>query len=235
VQYAQHDMFGTEVFVEKPIKGRHLNPYDLSESLTGLNWLLDFQDRTTSKSPFDDSDMIIQTVSQHCSSSRAKELQKQIRGFFALCSDLNLSSCAEHGDFWSGNILIDGTAAFVLDWEFFKQVGNPLFDFCYFLVANARHDHKLFEEGRRDHKVFEENLFGDTNYSKTVSKLVSYFCRRKNLPPEVVWRGVPYALARSVARASIYSDTPSSRCYYFLKLMDTWFDRFSRDEHMWTT
>jgi thiamine kinase-like enzyme len=233
VQYARHNMFGTEVFVEKPLKGRHVNPYDFDESLAAVKWLFDFQDRTVSRTSFDDSDSVIRKVSQHCSPSKAKELREHIKGFFDLCTDLDISSCAEHGDFWSGNILIDATTVYVLDWEFYRKVGNPIFDFCFFLIANARHDHKLFEEGRRDHKLFEENLFGGTSYSIVVSKLVRYFCRRRKLPQEVVWRGVPYALARSVARASIYSDTPSSRCYYFLKLMDAWFNRSSRSEHLW--
>jgi thiamine kinase-like enzyme len=57
---------------------------------------------------------------------------------YLLNHSMNISP--EHGDFWHGNILFDNTnnenKISVIDWEYYRELGDPLFDFM-FLIINS--------------------------------------------------------------------------------------------------
>ena len=46
--------------------------------------------------------------------------------------------CAQHGDFWIGNIMLDRNRMIALDLEFFKREATPLSDVCHFALYYVR-------------------------------------------------------------------------------------------------
>ena len=49
----------------------------------------------------------------------------------------SLSSCAEHGDFWRGNVRLSSTRCYVIDWEDYQENGNPLFDVGFITLVEV--------------------------------------------------------------------------------------------------
>jgi SAM-dependent methyltransferase len=129
-----------QIWIEDWIVGKKLNPLKFDESQMAIDWLTNFQNETRSISMEKDYihsevDAIKNTLlqSQNLNSSG---YQRWLDDYESYIRSFNISRTAEHGDFWYGNILIDKSShkINVIDWEYFVEQGNPLFDFIFFII-----------------------------------------------------------------------------------------------------
>jgi hypothetical protein len=62
---------------------------------------------------------------------------QNLRGIISQDNCAALPYTGEHGDFWSGNIVIDQDQYRVLDWETYQPESLPLYDMLFFLATYA--------------------------------------------------------------------------------------------------
>lgn len=80
------------------------------------------------------------------------------------------SPCAMHGDFWRGNVRVEGTALRVFDWEFTEVAGNPYFDLLLNLVTLTRE-----LPGSDEGSGFERCFLRPTPYSRLLGAILGQF------------------------------------------------------------
>lgn len=124
-----------------------------------------------------------------------------------------MTKCSEHGDFSPQNILTrTGSEVAVLDWEFFRHSGNPLFDVGFFAITLA---------SKPTISAFVANMSGSVPYSQVIEKIIKMYSRRKRLSARTTLLGIPYVVLRCIIRHSIYADTASPRrVQHFRKLLE---------------
>ena len=212
-----------DFFTEKPILGRPCRPNDIADDQRAIRWLLEFQDETASGPLTEievrqEHEQLSQALRQsRLSSSLVERTLDHIEQLGHFLVEKAVPKCLEHGDFWPGNILIsDEGKVSVLDWEFHKDSGNPVFDFCFFTVRNSA-------RGRTD--VFRRNLSGLGPYSRIMRDTAAMFCAHRRLPSDVIRLGIPYVLSRCISRYSVYSNTRSPEVYRFRHLLTLWNDQ----------
>ena len=103
----------------------------------------------------------------------------------------------------------------MIDWELFKEEGNPLFDFCFFIITNC-------STGVQPEKSFYENLTGKGEYAPILRNLLIDFSRAKNLPSDLIYHAIPYVLLRCIYRHSANLENWDSARATFIKLLETW-------------
>jgi thiamine kinase-like enzyme len=124
-------------------------------------------------------------------------IEKWFNDYHMLSQKLNIVKAAQHGDFWHGNILFDPKTneLHVIDWEYYKENSNPLYDFVYFVVRTM----KLPNESPED---FRNNLLGTGQFSPALIPLIArakeYFGAEFDL--NIL---MPYALLRYVSTKSL--------------------------------
>lgn len=209
------------VFVEPTIRGAQPQPYNLSHNLKVLGWLLDFQHKTQNGYwHFEQleakvtalSDFLSQIHIDHGVRLRTRQrmelLLESLRG-------IKLPITSEHGDFFTGNILIgDNGRIYVTDWEFYEENGEPLFDFIFLIVSNS-------VKGAMP-KAFQDNFLGKGKHSPILEILLSEFAKAKGLPPKLVLQAVPYAILRCLHRAATGVDNKHLDIAFYLKLLVLW-------------
>jgi SAM-dependent methyltransferase len=231
-QYTEKSWGRFSIFTETPLLGHMCDLRNLDDNRKAIAWLMKFQEETGSD-PLKPEDatferhQIMDALSKTSLNATAIDhLALQVERFMLLLTSRGLAKCSEHGDFWPGNILISDDEVLTLDWEFYKASGNPLFDFCNFLVANSSRP-KL-------EKSFVENLSGHGSYSTIMHDLVRRYCDRYRLSTEVILLGIPYVLSRCVARYSVYSDDCSPTNYQQnIQLLDIWEQKLRNVKFSW--
>ena len=100
----------------------------------------------------------------------------------------------EHGDFTAANILIgEQGRAYVLDWEFSRERGSPLFDLCFFLLSNAM-------RGDDPERSLHDTLSGRSRYAGLWKQVLDQFCGPSNVAEESLLAYMPYAALRILVR-----------------------------------
>jgi SAM-dependent methyltransferase len=128
------------IWLENWLPGRRLNPNDLEEVGMAIEWLISFQIKNRSlkmyaKDIVNEIDFIKQSISQLHEFKR-NEYMTLLDEYVSYISGFRIYRTAEHGDFWHGNIIYDTKAhkVNVIDWEYFRETGNPFYDFVFFVL-----------------------------------------------------------------------------------------------------
>ena len=194
----------TTVFAEPAIKGILCQPYSFLHNRKVLKWLLDFQQKTQ-KGTWDFEqlaarvtmlgDFLMKTHIDINSEVRLRS-RESLELFMTSLGTVQLSKNAEHGDFFTGNILIgDDGQVYVTDWEFYQEESEPLFDFTFFILTNC------IEAGKSPDSL-QSNLLGRGKYSLILKALMSEFVQSKGLLTKLVMQAIPYTIVRCLHRAT---------------------------------
>ena len=206
------------IWLENWISGKPLDPLKSDEIKHAIDWLVDFQDKTRGAS-MTRSD--VQSEVSYIKGNLVKipdvnkpEYVKWIDDYQEYMEGLRIVKTAEHGDFWQGNILVDHSKERinVIDWQYYKESGNPFFDFIFFIVnilllggGIEEFSSNLNEGGRLSHITKEMNR-----------KINNYFGFELNL--EILIR---YVILRFIIRRQLESGPHDKTVMMFKKLINT--------------
>jgi ubiquinone/menaquinone biosynthesis C-methylase UbiE len=198
------------IWFEDWIPGRMINPASLEEAMLAVEWLFDFQNKTkTTIMTQEDVSLEIAEIRRGLSDlpmfHGVEDVEKCLSDYHMLSQKLNITKTAQHGDFFWGNIIFDPKTKqlHVIDWEYYKENSNPLYDFVFFVVMAM----KLPNDSPED---FRNNLSGHGQFSPSLRALVArakeHFGAEfdlKTLMPYAILRYVSTTLLRYVSTKSL--------------------------------
>lgn len=214
------------VFVEEMINGNSCKPYDTNQNLLAIDWLLNFQQET--QNGFCDIDYFNTFLDEQenvydlldLDRSYRLLLSQQLKDFVRLTQKTPVQACAEHGDFSLNNILIGKQKKIcVIDWECYKESGDCLFDFVFFLICSM-----VRNPGRN---VFD-SLKGEGKYAQVLKVLLNEYSNRKSLPLDLILSSIPYILFRCIYRVCLGEKGQHINVAYFCRLLQMW-SSFSKE------
>lgn len=185
------------------------------------DWLTRFQDASTSSPATVDllagaSERILQRSSARAPGSDARagvEVAERVARLHDRLSGYLTPRTAVHGDFWFGNLLVEGpgsgAVSGVVDWEGGSTRGEPLRDLCRFAVSYSLYLDRHTPTGRRvpghrglraDHRcaALRYALTGCGWYPALVRRFLSDGLSRLGLP-ESLWYDIAWAGVADVA------------------------------------
>jgi SAM-dependent methyltransferase len=128
-----------KIWMEDWIPGRNIDPLRIREAIMALDWIFNFQN--TSKKDLDLPEYLGNETSE---TKKGIDLNierdnsdylKVIDEYKSYMEKLNVGNVPEHGDYFHGNILIDNTdKLYVIDWAYYRKVGDPFFDPVFFIT-----------------------------------------------------------------------------------------------------
>jgi len=209
------------VFVEPFIKGKTFQLYNFSHNQAVLKWLLDFQNKTK-KGFWDFNQLEAKVAILNNSLSEIpinNELRLRTNGrlelFLESLRNVKLPKNSEHGDFTSINMLFgDDNQLYVTDWEFYKEEGEPLFDFILFILGCATIGG--FPQSFRD------SFYGQGKYAPILKGLISEFAKAKEIPSKLVLQAVPYIILRCINRTVFMADNKHLSTAHYITLLELW-------------
>ena len=210
------------IHIEPALKGLQLRTHNLSHNEMALQWLIGFQNET--KNGYyrhEDLDIEINELVNYLISLNLQKDIKQrfierMKIFFDCLKNNKIPITSEHGDFWSSNILIERNNIYVIDWEFYKQRGNPLFDFVFFLLSNlSRGFSETFSS-----KLTKDNIKGKGPYFKILKMMLLEYSKATNMPPEIMLQAFPYVIIRNIKRT--FENHNQIEGDHYLNVLITW-------------
>ncbi|OLD22802.1 MAG: hypothetical protein AUG16_00770 [Thaumarchaeota archaeon 13_1_20CM_2_39_20] len=188
------------IWLEDWISGRPLAYLKSDEIAAAINWLVDFQDKTRGPS-ITTNDITSEVNYIKIELMKIPDLNKLeyvrwIEDYQQFMEGLRISKVAEHGDFWQGNILIDKSVnkINVIDWDHYREDGNPFFDFIFFIInvillgGSVEEFGHYLDEGRRVASIVKkmkakvESYFGfELNLDILIRYVIIRFIIRKHL------------------------------------------------------
>ena len=207
------------IYIEPYIEGKRCQVENFNEQKKAIKWLLSFQLKTERdkwklekfKVELDELKKYLKDLLEYGEINEVSEkiLQNDLKTFYDLMGSSNLNICSEHGDFCKSNILLNRSELSILDFEYFEEIGNPVFDFCFFLIINSQ-------------KGFKKILTNNHKYSQIMKKLITFFIREKKIHKNLICYGFPYTLIRTIYRAD-----PIKKSWYhnysdLLRLLKIW-------------
>ncbi len=150
-------------YVEPYLEGIAPDATSMADQRVALLWLLNFQRQTHSGVwKRDELEHQVQRDLQ-AATPRLDELGLKAditagcRNFLAWLRDTPLARVAEHGDFWKGNLILQPPdRLYVLDWEHFRDPGEPFFDLFFFLYSHYCYG-SFFSPGRTFLRAYRRN------------------------------------------------------------------------------
>jgi len=183
-----------------------------------LTWLINFQNQT--KKGYWNNEDLENEINELDDYLLNLELQENIkmrtlgrmRVFFDSLRKVKIPVTAEHGDYCSVNILIDHNSIYVIDWEFYREDGNPLFDIIFFILMNLTLG--TFPKSIR--------INGNDQQSKIFKMLLSEYSKAMNLTTEFMLQAFPYVILRCMKRNDIIENGKQLDTQTYLKLLILW-------------
>jgi ubiquinone/menaquinone biosynthesis C-methylase UbiE len=220
-------------FREPAILGRPCSFHSKEDNKKAIHWLLRFQDETAleplseAETAQEQSEILSSLPQIYHVDLPPTKFADQLKELARILSTMRVIRCSEHGDFWPANILFSNTGGvLVLDWEFYKVSGNPLFDFCFFLINVASRPSGELS--------FSKNFLGTGDYSGILRENVRTFCSHRRVPVRSVLLGISYALLRCLGRYSVFSETCSPvLARRYSSLLTTWNDEIFNSDLAW--
>lgn len=185
-----------EVYLEPYINGRRFRKNEINNQKRAIDWLLKFQKQTDYKNHdqiFKDEHiklnkyLLFLSENNIINNSTFKKLVKDLNKFYEIIEKIKLNICSEHGDFFLGNIILSKNRLYYIDFEFFKKRGNPIFDFCFFILCNI--------------DDLKKDLENKGTCSKNMTKLIEYYIKFKNIPSDLIYYGFLYTIIRILYRS----------------------------------
>jgi hypothetical protein len=162
------------IWFEGWVPGRRLNPSSIEEAMLAIEWLFDFQNKTkTTIMTQEDISLEIAEIRKGLSnlpipSCNTANIKRWLDDYQILSQKLNIVKAAQHGDFHYMNILFDPKTKelHVIDWEYYKENSNPLYDFVCFVIRAMESPNGSIED-------FRNNLSGTTQFSPVLGALIA--------------------------------------------------------------
>jgi ubiquinone/menaquinone biosynthesis C-methylase UbiE len=189
------------IWFENWIPGRRINPASLEEAMLAVEWLFDFQNKTkTTIMTQEDVSLEIAEIRRGLSDLpmfNTVDIEKWLNDYHILSQKLNIVKSAQHGDFFWGNIIFDPKTKelHVIDWEYYKENSNPLFDFVLFVITAM----KLPNDSPED---FRNNLSGHGQLSPVILRTLIARAKEHFGSEFDLNILIPYALLRYVSMKS---------------------------------
>ena len=128
------------LWIEDWIKGHPIEPSKINEAMTTLNWLDQFQKDTSdgvmTKEFVEDTEInSIREGLIKIKNIPFNEYEIWLKEYVSYIDKHIICKTAVHGDFWYANILIESKTnnIKILDWENFREAGNPFYDYISFI------------------------------------------------------------------------------------------------------
>jgi len=184
-----------------------------------LDWLTDFQKNHVGTKIEDEYGKINEYVTKF---ANYEYISESLKNLFSGLSEKGTLSCAIHGDFWAKNIFVNVNELHLIDWEFYEGQENPVFDICFFSIANS-----IDKCGRTGHaKSFGNNFTGNGEYSPILKKNLRYYSEITGIPMHILIEGIPYTLVKVIMRHDIRLNNSWNRNFgVFTELLNTWIDK----------
>lgn len=120
------------------IPGKEIDPSNHTHLKATLEWLVEFQSQTNFRKMTEEFiegeiNLILDDIDKIDEINRNACLTI-IQNYKSYVLSQKIDITREHGDFWYANVLTNGQNIFVIDWEFYRENGDPLFDFSLFLI-----------------------------------------------------------------------------------------------------
>jgi SAM-dependent methyltransferase/thiamine kinase-like enzyme len=221
VRISKEIVDGVTVHHEPPLSGRPMDPNDPEQLRMATEWLLGFQtnnDRGTLDVDLVESE--IETCSRAVEAAslekeQAKEILDSVRRFASDLRETGIHACAEHGDFFFGNVLIDDARRVsVIDWEFYKDSGMPLFDFSFSMIACAT--------SGTNPEGLVALLDANDERGRRLRAEIEEYARKKGIPAKLVFDSIPCVILKCMARESGSEGHYHLRGDYYGSLLRTW-------------
>ena len=205
-------------WIEDWIPGKILNPLKFNEAQMAIEWLINFQNKTH-LSPITKNDIALEVNAIRRDLLQLPHLntlqyQRWLDDYESYVGSLNVDKTAEHGDFWYGNILIDSTKyeVNVIDWEYFREKGDPFYDFVFFIITAMQLPSTSAEE-------FRYNINGSGKFNPIMRKLQdrinSHFGFELNLA-----KLIPYTVLRFLIRKQLERGVHDKTVIQYNKVLD---------------
>jgi ubiquinone/menaquinone biosynthesis C-methylase UbiE len=215
------------VFIEPMIPGNHPLRLNFSHNQKVLRWLLNFQNVTKNGYwNLDDlqaemQELIIFLKKMGLANELEIKIQAKMITFIDYLEKFKIPIVSEHGDYFNGNIIINNANVYVLDWEFYKEKGNPFFDFIYFLFNNAAR-----ETSTNFFRDNDNNIRCGGKYSVIFDSLITEFIGEKNLPPEIIFQAFPYVVLRCLRRSASGENNRHLNINHHIELLKWWEEKY---------
>jgi ubiquinone/menaquinone biosynthesis C-methylase UbiE/thiamine kinase-like enzyme len=186
------------IWFEEWLQGRRINPASLEEAMLAVEWLFDFQNKTkTTIMTQEDVSLEIAEIRRELLNLpmfNTLNIEKWLNDYYILSQKLNITKSAQHGDFFWGNILFDPKTKqlHVIDWEYYKENSNPLFDFIYFIITAMGLPYDSANGFRNN--LSDNGLVGPTVLRALIARAKEHFGAEFDL--NIL---MPYALLRYVS------------------------------------
>lgn len=216
---------GTPVYIEKKIPHTRMEILNPSHNFLALKWLINFQNKTEKGFlSSEDLDSDCSLLTEYLSLTKLdSKVKRKVRGdLMQLSSHLDakkVPKTSEHGDYCAANILIKGRNVFVVDWEDYKDSGNPLFDFGFFVITNSKSTESSVYES------FYKNFTGKGQYSNILKQIARRFLNEKNLETETLNLVIPYTLVRFIRDHDPRFQRWKYNFAVFHRLLESWYKR----------
>lgn len=158
-----------KAWMEDWFPGCSLNPLNLNEVTLAINWLINFQNNSKqeliNKNDIIEEVLLIKKGLQYVNHGDLNQYYKWLDDYEKFMENNKIYKTGVHGDFWISNILINSKddKIHVLDWELFREKGNPLLDFLTFLYnLMAMTENEPLE-------TLKKNLSGNGKANKIIS------------------------------------------------------------------
>jgi len=209
---------GIPIFIEPGIEGRFFEPLNIFHNRKALDWLLSFQE-VTMKGIWNYEQLekriepFISILSEiNISKQLRVRTKKRMDSFFESLRKVKLEITSEHGDFSTENILMgNDMSVYVIDWECYEENGDPLFDFIYFIMQNSA----ITPDFRR-------NVLGNGKYSQIMKIMISEFSEKKELPDELISKGITYVILRCIYQTFHKVEQSQVERAKYIKLLKLW-------------
>lgn len=219
IKIVKKEINNKHVYIEEYIDGNVCQTSSHEDNLAVFKWLIEFQ-KKTSRGYWQNINFqkrivklkdTLGTVSIKVSDG--KSFVNLIDKFIFGSKLAKIPIVSEHGDFTKTNIIIRKNKTYVIDWEFFEKVGDPFFDFIFFLNGNSM----VGVPG-----CFENNWTGKGNYSEMIKLLTDQFCQEHGVSLELLLDSVSYVLLKTLSRRLDFKDARHLDLEPIVKLISIW-------------
>jgi len=170
------------IWMEEWKNGRILNPYNHEEVVTAIKWLINFQKDTGDgffkKDELFEENKIIRNVMEELEPINKDLYRKWLNEYELLIEKHDIKKSAVHGDFWYANMLYDSKqkSMNVVDWEFYKEKGNPFHDLTTFIMR------LMIMSNSNEIEDFKFNLINNKKFKNTLQNIQKMINVHFNFP-----------------------------------------------------
>ena len=166
-------------------------------------WLVRFQQLTQTGEAAvgsEDWDELVVRPLTHCQGGypASSDEHRLISGILRKAEGLQaarLPIVASHGDYWAGNLLVDGSYLGIVDWERFSEQGSPFYDLLMFTTSYGLNYPWKFGCYAEPEEAFRTTYAGNGWMARLVRSHLHAYCDALGLSPQLLEVVLPAFLA----------------------------------------